>query len=67
MRSPELLASYEEIVRNLSDALEFMRVVGVDRAGAGSKGGLSGGLESADIWMSHEVRFLCEFVERIRY
>ena len=56
VRSPELLASYEEIVRNLSEALEFMRVVGVDRSGAASKGGIGGALESADIWMSHEVR-----------
>lgn len=55
VRSPELLASYEEIVKNLSNALEFMNVVGLDRSGA-SKGGLHGALESADIFMSHEVR-----------
>lgn len=35
-----------------SEALEFMRVVG---AGPAKEGGLSGGLESADVWMSHEV------------
>lgn len=52
VRSPELLKSYEEIVKNLSEALEFMRVVGAEKA---KNGGLSGGLESADIWMSHEV------------
>lgn len=49
VRSPELLASYEEIVKNLSDAMEFMNVVG-------ARGGLSGELDKAEIWMSHEVR-----------
>lgn len=56
VRSPELLTAYEEIVDNLSQAMEFMSVVGVDRSGAASKGGLVGALESADIFMSHEVR-----------
>ena len=57
VRSPELLKSYEEIVRNLSEALEFLAVVGVGGGGA-LKSGLSGGLESAEIFLSHEVRFL---------
>lgn len=55
VRSPELLKAYEEIVRNLSEALEFLAVVGV-AGGGGEKGGLSGGLESAEIFLSHEVR-----------
>ncbi|KAK4705723.1 3-deoxy-7-phosphoheptulonate synthase, partial [Phenoliferia sp. Uapishka_3] len=53
VRSPELLKSYEEIVRNLSEALEFLSVVGVGGGGA-TKSGLSGGLESAEIFLSHE-------------
>lgn len=43
------MRDYEKIVGNLSEALEFMKVVG-----GGSEGGKRGGLESADIWMSHE-------------
>ncbi|GAA5996466.1 3-deoxy-7-phosphoheptulonate synthase class II [Rhodotorula paludigena] len=54
VRSPELLKSYESIVQNLSEALEFMSVVGVDR-GASAVGGA---LESADIFMSHEALML---------
>ncbi|GAA5965431.1 hypothetical protein JCM21900_001887 [Sporobolomyces salmonicolor] len=55
VRSPELLKSYEQIVQNLSEALEFMSVVGVDRAGGG---GTIGPLESAEIFMSHEALML---------
>ncbi|GAA5829529.1 hypothetical protein JCM11251_000192 [Rhodosporidiobolus azoricus] len=54
VRSPELLKSYEEIVRNLSQALEFMKVVGVGR----DAGGTAGTLDAADIWMSHEALML---------
>ncbi|BGP22964.1 hypothetical protein JCM10295v2_001855 [Rhodotorula toruloides] len=54
VRSPELLKSYEDIVKSLSDALEFMSVIGVDRA----TGGAAGALESADIFMSHEALML---------
>ncbi|BGP14036.1 hypothetical protein JCM10213_005620 [Rhodosporidiobolus nylandii] len=56
VRSPELQKSYEEIVRNLSEALEFMSVIGVDRAKG--HGGVAGALESADIFMSHEALML---------
>lgn len=52
VRSPGLLKAYEEIVHNLSEAMEFMSVVGVDRSGSAGDGGP---LESADIFMSHEV------------
>lgn len=54
VRSPELLKSYEEIVRNLSEALEFMKVIGVER----EAGGAAGTLDAADIWMSHEALML---------
>ncbi|ORY55323.1 DAHP synthetase [Leucosporidium creatinivorum] len=57
VRSPQLLSAYEDIVYNLSQAMEFMSVIGVDRSG-GSKGGLHGALESADIFMSHEALML---------
>ncbi|KAI5479640.1 3-deoxy-9-phosphoheptulonate synthase [Pseudohyphozyma bogoriensis] len=49
VRSPELLASYEEIVRNLSEALEFIGVVGGRKEGA---------LDSAEIFLSHEALML---------
>ncbi|SCV68953.1 BQ2448_1973 [Microbotryum intermedium] len=55
VRSPDLLKSYERIVAELSSALEFLSVVGVDRGG---KNGLNGALESADIFMSHEALML---------
>jgi 3-deoxy-7-phosphoheptulonate synthase len=55
VRSPQLLSAYEDIVHNLSQAMEFMSVIGVDRSGGGKKAGLHGALESADIFMSHEV------------
>ncbi|KAL8293256.1 hypothetical protein RQP46_000950 [Phenoliferia psychrophenolica] len=58
VRSPELLKAYEEIVRNLSEALEFLSVVGGVPGGGGAKGGLSGGLESAEIFLSHEALLL---------
>ncbi|GAA6026846.1 hypothetical protein JCM8097_005903 [Rhodosporidiobolus ruineniae] len=54
VRSPELLKSYEEIVRNLSEALEFMSVIGVDRG----NGAASASLDSAEIYMSHEALML---------
>ncbi|GAA5970070.1 hypothetical protein JCM11641_000254 [Rhodosporidiobolus odoratus] len=57
VRSPELQKSYEAIIKNLSEALEFMSVIGVDRAG-GSKSGLAGTLESAEVFMSHEALML---------
>ncbi|GAA6064643.1 hypothetical protein JCM10212_004485 [Sporobolomyces blumeae] len=50
VRSPELLKSYEGIVEQLGQALEFMSVVGANK---GSQGGF-GDLESAEIFMSHE-------------
>ena len=53
VRSPELLKSYEGIVEQLGQALEFMSVVG---AGKSSGKGPMGALESAEIFMSHEVR-----------
>lgn len=53
VRSPELLKSYEEIVKNLSEALEFLAVIGVDRGNGGSSDG--GGLDSAEVYLSHEV------------
>lgn len=58
VRSPQLLAAYEEIVSSLSQAMEFMSVVGGrERGGAASKGGVHGALESAEIFMSHEVGY----------
>jgi 3-deoxy-7-phosphoheptulonate synthase len=57
VRSPELLTSYEEIVRSLSEALEFMEVVGGVERKSG-RDGVTGALESADIWMSHEALML---------
>lgn len=59
VRSPQLLKAYEEIVHNLSEAMEFMSVVGVDRSGASGGKSASGALESADIFMSHEVSLGC--------
>jgi len=56
VRSPELLKSYEEIVANLSGALEFMSVIGVDRSA--TTNGAAAALESADIFMSHEALML---------
>lgn len=56
VRSPELLKAYEEIVKNLSEALEFMKVVG----GEGAES-----LDRADIWMSHEVCSLLKEVEKV--
>lgn len=53
VRSEELLKSYESIVQQLSSALEFMEVIGVERGNSAA----AGALESADIFMSHEVRF----------
>ncbi|KAM0753905.1 DAHP synthetase [Meredithblackwellia eburnea MCA 4105] len=50
VKSPELLEAYESIVSNLSDALEFINVVGA--------GTSSGGLESAEIFLSHEALLL---------
>ncbi|BGP46210.1 hypothetical protein JCM10450v2_002050 [Rhodotorula kratochvilovae] len=59
VRSPELLKSYEAIVSNLSGALEFMRVVGVDRSSASSApSSAAAALDSADIFMSHEALML---------
>ncbi|GAA5929471.1 hypothetical protein JCM3775_002349 [Rhodotorula graminis] len=56
VRSPELLKSYEEIVANLSGALEFMSVIGVDRSATTNSAAAA--LESADIFMSHEALML---------
>lgn len=56
VRSPELLKSYEGIVEQLGQALEFMSVVGAGK-GTGNKKSPMGALESAEIFMSHEVRF----------
>ncbi|GAA5876528.1 hypothetical protein JCM8547_009416 [Rhodosporidiobolus lusitaniae] len=53
VRSPELLKQYEEIVQNLSQALEFMSVIGVDRGG-----GAGGTLDSAEVYVSHEALML---------
>lgn len=53
VRSPELLASYENIVEQLGQALEFMSVIGASQTGGQ---GVKGALESAEIFMSHEVR-----------
>lgn len=65
VRDPELQKSFEDIVNNLTDALEFMNVVGADPSsssegnnGGGGAGGLSGAvssLSSVDVWVSHEV------------
>ncbi|GAA5826410.1 hypothetical protein JCM5353_008863 [Sporobolomyces roseus] len=52
VRSPELLKSYEGIVEQLGQALEFMSVVGAGK-GTGKKSPM-GALESAEIFMSHE-------------
>jgi len=52
VRSKELLDEYDRIVKSLGEALEFLGVVG---AVGGDRGGLGGALESADVWMSHEV------------
>ncbi|GAA5941898.1 tryptophan--tRNA ligase MSW1 [Sporobolomyces koalae] len=49
VRDPELLKSYEAIVGQLSQALEFMSVVG-----GRSNNKAMGALESAEIFMSHE-------------
>ncbi|KAK4058709.1 hypothetical protein OIO90_000153 [Microbotryomycetes sp. JL221] len=57
VRSTKLQAAYQQIVHNLSEALEFMSVVGVNRT-AGQQNGLAGALESADIFMSHEALML---------
>lgn len=57
VRSPELLKSYEGIVEQLGQALEFMSVVGAGK-GTGNKKSPMGALESAEIFMSHEVRSL---------
>ncbi|GAA5890273.1 hypothetical protein JCM6882_008778 [Rhodosporidiobolus microsporus] len=54
VRSPELLKSYEQIVRNLSEALEFMSVIGVERESSG----VASTLDAAEIWMSHEALML---------
>ncbi|GAA5845279.1 hypothetical protein JCM3766R1_000715 [Sporobolomyces carnicolor] len=51
VRSPELLASYENIVEQLGQALEFMSVIGASQTGGQ---GVKGALESAEIFMSHE-------------
>ncbi|KAM0792529.1 hypothetical protein ACM66B_005198 [Microbotryomycetes sp. NB124-2] len=56
VRSPQLLAAYQQIVQNLSEALEFMNVIGVNRPGP--TGGIVSALESADIFMSHEALML---------
>ena len=64
VRSPQLQAAYLEIVRNLSEALEFMRVIGADGTNGAASGGLGGGLKSADIWMSHEA-LLLEYEEAL--
>ncbi|POY74426.1 hypothetical protein BMF94_2620 [Rhodotorula taiwanensis] len=55
VRSEELLKSYESIVQQLSSALEFMEVIGVERGNSGASGAA---LESADIFMSHEALML---------
>ncbi|GAA5953830.1 hypothetical protein JCM3765_000663 [Sporobolomyces pararoseus] len=52
VRSPELLKSYEGIVEQLGQALEFMSVIGASN-GRKEKG-VKGALESAEIFMSHE-------------
>ncbi|GAA5951801.1 hypothetical protein JCM8115_005244 [Rhodotorula mucilaginosa] len=54
VRSEELLKSYESIVQQLSSALEFMEVIGVERGNSAA----AGALESADIFMSHEALML---------
>ena len=41
-----------------------MRVIGADGTASGAQGGLSGGLKSADIWMSHEA-LLLEYEEAL--
>ena len=41
-----------------------MRVIGADGTANGAQGGLSGGLKSADIWMSHEA-LLLEYEEAL--
>lgn len=63
VRSPALQKAYVEIVRNLSEALEFMRVIGADGNGS-EKSALSGGLKSAEVWMSHEA-LLLEYEEAL--
>jgi 3-deoxy-7-phosphoheptulonate synthase len=51
VRDPKLQAAYVKIVQNLSEALEFMKVVGAD----GPQIGIAG---SAEVWMSHEALLL---------
>ncbi|GAA5888432.1 hypothetical protein JCM16303_005738 [Sporobolomyces ruberrimus] len=53
VRSPELLKSYEGIVEQLGQALEFMSVIGASGKEK-KKSGVTGALESAEIFMSHE-------------
>jgi 3-deoxy-D-arabino-heptulosonate 7-phosphate (DAHP) synthase class II len=52
VRAPALQASFERIVENLIDALDFIKVVG----GEDNHG--SGVVEGVKLWTSHEVRHL---------
>lgn len=54
VRDPKLQDAYLKIVQNLSEALEFMKVIGAD----GSESGVASGLQSAEVWMSHEALLL---------
>lgn len=54
VRDPKLQDDYLKIVQNLSEALEFMKVIGAD----GGQSGMAGGLKSAEVWMSHEALLL---------
>ncbi|KAF8638993.1 hypothetical protein AX17_001795 [Amanita inopinata Kibby_2008] len=54
VRSPSLRHEFEDIVENLSDALDFSRTIGVDSTLAFEQGGARGTVGEVDFYTSHE-------------
>ncbi|KAK7027453.1 hypothetical protein VNI00_015198 [Paramarasmius palmivorus] len=54
VRSPSLRKEFEQIVENLSDALDFSRTIGAENSASFERGGGRGTLGEVDFYTSHE-------------